>query len=235
MTSAVPARPATATLRAVIFDMDGVLIDTEPVWRRVEIDVFASLGVRITQAECRQTMGMRVREVVEMWHRRRPWSGQSVEEVTSRIVDGVIRHVRVEGVAIDGALTAVATVRRAGLLCAVASSSPSALMSAVLETLGVDSAADVVCSAVDDAHGKPAPDIYLRTASELGVRPASCLAIEDSVNGVLSARAAGMPCVAVPDAVTASDPRLAAATITLESLRELDDGRLDQLRQAYFA
>jgi HAD superfamily hydrolase (TIGR01509 family) len=235
MTSAVPAQPATAALRAVIFDMDGVLIDTEPMWRSVEIDVFASVGVHLTEAECRQTMGMRVHEVVEMWHQRRPWSGPSVADVTARVVEGVIRHVRAEGVAIDGALPAVAAVRRAGLLCAVASSSPPGLISAVLETLGIDSAVDVVCSAVDDASGKPAPDIYLRTASELGVSPASCLAIEDSINGVLSARGAGMPCVAVPDEVTASDPRLAAATVRLESLRDLDDQRLGQLRRTYFA
>ncbi len=88
---------------------------------------------------------------------------------------------------------------------------------------------------MDDAHGKPAPDIYVRTASELHLHPASCLAIEDSVNGVLSARAAGMPCVAIPDAVTAADPRLAAATIRLTSLRELDDERLAEISQAYFA
>jgi HAD superfamily hydrolase (TIGR01509 family) len=235
MTSGVPAQPATAALRAVIFDMDGVLIDTEPVWRDVEIEVFGSLGVHLTEAECRQTMGMRVVEVVEMRHQMQPWPGESVAEVTSRIVGGVIDHVRAEGVAIDGALSAIATVRRGGLLCAVASSSPSALISAVLESLGIDKDVDVVCSADDDVNGKPAPDIYLRTAAELGVSAASCLAVEDSVNGVLSARAAGMPCVAVPDEVTASDPRLAAATVTLESLRDLDDARLDQLRRTYFA
>jgi HAD superfamily hydrolase (TIGR01509 family) len=235
MTPAAPAPSGRAALRAVIFDMDGVLIDTEPVWRSVEIDVFASLGVHVTQAECRQTMGMRVREVVAMWHQRRPWSGDTVDDVTRRIVHGVADHVRAEGVAIDGALAALATVHRAGLLCAVASSSPLELISAVVESLAIGGAVDLVCSAEDDAHGKPAPDIYLRTAAALGVSPANCLAIEDSVNGVLSARAAGMPCVAVPDEVTAADPRLAAATVRLDSLRDLDDARLDQLRKTYFA
>jgi beta-phosphoglucomutase-like phosphatase (HAD superfamily) len=221
-------------LRAVIFDMDGVLIDTEPVWRRVEIEVFGSLGVRITEAECRETMGMRVREVVELWRRRRPWSGDSIDEVTRRIVDGVVEHVRAHGVAIDGAPSAVSAVRRSGLLCAVASSSPPGLITAVVERLGIAAEVDVVCSAQDDAHGKPAPDIYLRTASLLGVAPASCLAIEDSVNGVLSARAAGMPCIAIPDATTASDRRLDTATLRLASLRQLDDRRLAELGHAYF-
>jgi HAD superfamily hydrolase (TIGR01509 family) len=235
VTSVVPTEPARTALRAVIFDMDGVLIDTEPVWRSVEIDVFGSLGVHISEAECRQTMGMRVGEVVAMWHRRRPWSGESVAAVTRRIVDGVAAHVRADGAPMDGAVAAFAVVRRAGLLCAVASSSPPELISAVLDRLDIRERVEVVCSAVDDAHGKPAPDIYLRTAAELGVPPPSCLAIEDSLNGVLSARAAGMHCVAVPDAVTGDDPRLDAATIRLGSLRELDDSRLDELRRTYFA
>ncbi len=234
MTSAAPAGRATSPLRAVIFDMDGVLIDTEPVWRSVEIEVFASLGVRITEAECRQTMGMRVREVVEMWNSRRPWSGPTVDEVTARIVDGVAGHVRAEGNGMDGVPAAFDAVRGAGLLCAVASSSPPVLISAVLDRLDIRDAVDVVCSAIDDAHGKPAPDIYLRTAAELEVSPASCLAVEDSVAGVLSARAAGMACIAIPDGVTADDPRLAAATTRLRSLRELDATRLAELRRSYF-
>ncbi|HEX4579843.1 MAG TPA: HAD hydrolase-like protein, partial [Candidatus Dormibacteraeota bacterium] len=73
-----------AGLRAVVFDMDGVLIDTEPVWRSVEIDVFGSLGLHLTEADCRQTMGMRIGEMVRMWSERRPWSGASVADVVER-------------------------------------------------------------------------------------------------------------------------------------------------------
>jgi len=94
---------------------------------------------------------------------------------------------------------------------------------------------DVICSAVEDAHGKPEPDVYLRTAWLLGVEPAQCLAVEDSINGVLSALAAGMRCVAVPDPVTAVDPRLSAATLRVGSLRDLDRTCLDALRANYFA
>ncbi len=164
-----------------------------------------------------------------------PVDDRVVDDVTGRIVDGVATHVRAHGVPMDGAIAAIAAVRRAGLFCAVASSSPSLLISAVVDRLRIGDAVDVMCSAMDDARGKPAPDIYLRTAAVLGVSPTSCLAIEDSVNGVLAARAAGMPCVAIPDGVTAADPRLAAATVTLASLDELDDARLAQLSRAYFA
>lgn len=227
--------PHGEELRAVIFDMDGVLIDTEPVWRRIEMETFASLGVPLTEAECRETMGLRINESVRRWYTRRPWPDVSPEAVAARILAGVIDAVDEHGVAADGALAAIAAVRRAGLLCAVASSSPLPLIAAVVERLHIAGDVDVICSAEQDEHGKPAPDVYLRAASLLGVPAAGCLAVEDSIYGVLSARAAGMPCIVIPDEVTAADPRLDAASLRLDSLVELDDERLGSLRAAYFA
>ena len=222
-------------LRAVIFDMDGVLIDTEPVWRRVEMEVFGSLGVDLSEADCRETMGVRIADVVSLWFERRPWPGAAPAAVVDRIVDGLVEHVRMEGRPIAGAVEAVRMVRQAGLGCAVASSSPPALITAVIESVGITGDVDAVCSAVDEAHGKPAPDVYLTAAELLGVPPSSCLAIEDSVNGVLSARAAGMACIVVPDTETAADPRLSAATVRLGSLNELDRHRLDAISAGYFS
>jgi mannitol-1-/sugar-/sorbitol-6-/2-deoxyglucose-6-phosphatase len=222
-------------LRAVIFDMDGVLIDTEPVWRDVEIEVFGSVGLHLTEAECRETMGLRVDEVVGLWHQRRPWTGAPVDAVAGRIVAGVIDHVARHGVATAGARAALEMVRRHGLLCAMASSSPPALISAVVDRLDIATLVDVICSAAGESRGKPAPDVYLRTAAALGVPPAGCLAIEDSVNGVLSARAAGMLCIVIPDRSIAPDPRLDAAIIRLGSLLDLDDRRLESVRAAYFS
>jgi sugar-phosphatase len=223
------AGPERARIRAVIFDMDGVLIDTEPVWRRVEMGVFDSVGVHLTEDECRETMGVRIDEAVRLWYRRRPWRGDSVDVVAQRILDGVVAHVRAHGVAVDGALTAIAAVRDAGLLCAVASSSPRLLIDTVIDRLGIAGAVDAVCSAETELRGKPAPDVYLTTASLLGVPPQSCVAVEDSANGVLSARAAGMRCIAIPDGETASDPRLDAATVRVDSLRDLDRALLESL------
>ncbi len=220
-------------LRAVIFDMDGVLIDTEPVWRRGEIEVLGSVGVVLSDSECRETMGTRIGEAVRLWHTRRPWTGASVDEVSSRILGGVIDHVSRAGEPMEGALAAVATVRDAGLRCAVASSSPMPLITAVIDRLGIAAQVDAIRSAEDEVHGKPAPDVYLSTASQLGVEPSACLAIEDSVNGVLSARAAGMPVVVIPDQVTAADPRLHEATLRLSSLSELDAACLASLRASY--
>jgi sugar-phosphatase len=214
--------------------MDGVLIDTEPVWRSIEIEVFASLGLHLTEADCRQTMGMRTAEMVHLWWARRPWSGPSVADVVDRIVVAVGEHVRTRGVAIDGAVEAVRLVRSCRLGCAVASSSPRSLIDAMVARLGIAELIDAVCSAEAEVRGKPAPDVYLRAARLLGVPPTSCLAVEDSVSGVLSARAAGMPCVAIPDGPTGQDPRLDAASARLDSIRDLNHARLESLSAAYF-
>ncbi|MDQ2961130.1 MAG: hexitol phosphatase HxpB [Candidatus Dormibacteraeota bacterium] len=222
-------------LRAVVFDMDGVLIDTEPVWRDVEIDVFGSLGVLLTEDDCRGTMGMRIDEVVRARYAQSPWTGATPEQVTARIVDGMVTRVSADGVALDGAREALATVRDMRLLCAVASSSPQRLIAAVLERLDLLDAADAVCSAEHEPFGKPAPDVYMRAAAALAVAPAACLAVEDSVNGVLSARAAGMPFVVIPDAQVAGDPRLDGAVLRLGSLRGLDRPTLERLSRDYFA
>jgi beta-phosphoglucomutase-like phosphatase (HAD superfamily) len=226
---------ALSRLRAVIFDVDGVLVDTEPVWRRAETDVFASVGLHLSEADCRETMGVRIGDVVRLWHERRPWAGPGVAEITDRIVAAVTEHVRTTDVARDGAVAAVRLAKECGLRCALASSSPLSLIDAVVDRLGLADAVDAVCSAENEDHGKPAPDVYLRAASLVGVEPGDCLAIEDSVIGVLAARAAGMPCIVIPDSITAEDPRLAAATLRLDSLRELDRSRLESLTAAYFA
>ncbi|MBJ7610432.1 MAG: hexitol phosphatase HxpB [Candidatus Dormibacteraeota bacterium] len=233
MTSPAPSA-ARGRLCAVIFDMDGVLIDTEPAWRRVEIALFGSLGLHLSEAECRQTMGMRVQEAVQLWYECHPWPGMSVAQATDQLVDDLITHVREHGEPLPGALEALRLVRGCGLRCAIASSSPLPLIDAVVDRLGIGREVDVVCSAVSEARGKPAPDVYLRAASLLGVATASCLAIEDSVAGILSAQAAGMPCIAVPDPHTADDPRLGAASLLLGSLRELDRERLAWVEAAYF-
>ncbi len=127
-----------------------------------------------------------------------------------------------------GVTAAIALFERCGLRLAIASSSPRRLIDAVCDRLGLGGI-DVRCSAMDEAHGKPAPDVYLTAARRLGVAPAQCLAVEDSLNGLASARAAGMICVAVPDPLLAADPRYSAANLVLRSLTDLDDAALRRL------
>ena len=208
-------------LEAVIFDMDGVLVDSEPIWQDVEIDLLGALGVPLTHELCKQTMGFRVNEAVAYWYERHPWDGPTVDDVAEQLMTGVVDAIGARGEPMVGVGAAVAFIRDAGLRLAIASSSYYRVIDAVLRRLDLTDAFEVVHSAEDEANGKPHPDVYLTAAAKLGVAPADCVAIEDSPNGVLSAKRAGMICVAVPDPGIAGDARFGDADLTLSSLAEL--------------
>jgi HAD superfamily hydrolase (TIGR01509 family) len=209
---------AVPGLDAVIFDMDGVLIDSEPLWRRAEMARFAEVGVHLTDEECRQTMGFRIDETVAYWHARRPWPDADVPAMAASIVDTVVELVHAEGEALPGVGHAIGVCEKLGLRLAVASSSLPRLITAVLGKLGVDEAFEVVRSAADEPYGKPHPGVLLTTAAALGVDPRRCLVIEDSVNGMVAAAAARMRCIVVPER---PDPRFVLAEAVLDSLEDL--------------
>ena len=182
---------------ACVFDMDGVLIDTEPVWRQVERDVFARVGVELSDDQLRDTWGMRIEEVVEHWYLQRPWNGIRPHAVQREIVREMVEYVRSQGVPMIGALQAIDVARTSGLRVAIASSSSRELIDAVIDRLGIVELIDAVCTADDEVRGKPDPAVYLSAARALDVLPSYCVAIEDSPVGVTSAVAAGMRCIGV--------------------------------------
>jgi HAD superfamily hydrolase (TIGR01509 family) len=222
---------------AVVLDMDGLLIDTEPVWRAAQSAVFAGLGVALSESDLLDSTGQPIEELIPVW-RRRPVAGDGMAEwadpgladteIADLIVDRVIAHVAAEGQPMPGVTAAIALFERCGLRLAIASSSPPRLIDAVCGRLGL-TRIEVRCSAMDEARGKPAPDVYLTAARRLGVAGASCLALEDSPAGIASARSAGMRCVAVPDPLLAADPRYREADLVLESLTSLDHAVLRRL------
>jgi sugar-phosphatase len=202
--------------------MDGVLVDSEPLWREVEREAAATVGVALTDAELVETMGVRIPDVVGSWYRRNPWEFPSVEEIVARVVAGVEQAVRDRGAVLPGAVAAVGYASGLGLRLAVASSSPMRLVRAVVDKLGVGNRFEVLHSAESERAGKPSPDVYLGAAARLGVPPAGCLAVEDSTNGVLAALTAGMWCVAVPEH-RPEDGTFHGAHVVLGSLEEFDD------------
>jgi mannitol-1-/sugar-/sorbitol-6-/2-deoxyglucose-6-phosphatase len=221
----VTGQPVTA----VILDMDGLLIDTEPVWRAAEASAFASLGIELSESDLLGSTGQTIAALVPIWRQRPagPHEGTepSDDEVADRITDQVIAHVVAEGAPMPGVTEAIALFSKHGLRLAIASSSPRRLIDAVCQRLGLTEI-EVRCSALDEASGKPAPDVYLAAARALRVAPASCLAIEDSAHGVAAAKSAGMRCIAVPDPLLAADPGYRDADAVLPSLRSLDETAL---------
>jgi sugar-phosphatase len=209
-------------IEAVIFDMDGVLVDSEPLWREVEREVFARVGVHLTDEEMVETMGVRIDEVVARRYRRHPWDGPSREEVVGAVLQGMERAIADGAVLRDGAHEAIDRFARYGLRLALASSSPARIIEAVLRAGGLEGRFEVVHSAEEERLGKPDPAVYLTTAAKLGVPPEGCLAVEDSENGVRAAKAAGMVCVAIPESPPAGGG-FAGADLVLRSIADLDD------------
>jgi mannitol-1-/sugar-/sorbitol-6-/2-deoxyglucose-6-phosphatase len=210
-------------IEAVVFDMDGVLLDSEPIWRAVEREVFGRLGIEVSEEDLMRTMGVRIADVVAGWYRRHPWGGPSPEEIAGEIVERVADTIRREGRLNEGAAEAIGFFRGLGLRLALASSSPMRLISAVLSMGGLEDRFEVVLTAEEEAHGKPDPAVYLRAAERLGARADRCLAIEDSLAGIRAAKAAGMVCIAVPE-LPAEEAEEAGADLVLDSLTELDEG-----------
>lgn len=201
--------------------MDGLLVDSEPLWVRAEIEVFAEIGVLLREEECALTKGLRTDDVVAYWYARRAWPGPSPVDVEQRLVARVAELVRAEGRALRGAAAAIAAARSCAPKLAVASSSPTPILEAALARLDLASAFDVVQSAENERWGKPHPGVFLTTAERLAVAPTECLVLEDSLTGVIAAKAARMTCIAVPVDHPSHDARFALADAVVGSLDDV--------------
>jgi beta-phosphoglucomutase-like phosphatase (HAD superfamily) len=218
----VTARPPTG-FDAAIFDMDGLLVDSEPLWHEAEIAVLGSVGVPLVASSCRQTKGMFVNEVTHYWFERHPWVGPSPDQLAIDVVDAVMELVVVKGALKPGVEAAIEACRSRRLPLAIASSSEYRLIDLVLRHFGLDAVFTTTHSAEDEPFGKPHPGVYLSAAAKLGARRQRCLAWEDSPAGVLAAKAAGMLCVAVPEAEERTRGEMGIADALLWSLAEVDD------------
>lgn len=209
-------------LKAVIYDMDGVLVDSEPMWRMVMVKGFSSVGLDFTEADCRKTTGMRLDEVVAYWHKIHNWQGKSVGILHDEIIDDLCLMISREAEAMAGVMQSIEFFRTHKLKIGLASSSNHRLIQTVLKRLKLEDKFDAVHSAEYLPYGKPHPQVFLECAKDLDVRPEECLVIEDSVNGVIAAKAAKMKAIAVPDAEHAGDKRFVIADAQLTSLLEIN-------------
>lgn len=209
-------------IEAVIFDLDGLLIDSEPLWQEAEILIFKQVNLVLTSELCRQTQGLRIDEVVDYWYRQYPWTNLSKLEVEELIVNKVIELIHLKGQPLPGVSQAIAFVKNQNVKIALASSSTSQIIQAALQKLNLTEVFVEIYSAESEMLGKPHPGVYSTTAQKLNVPPQSCLALEDSLNGVLAAKAAHMKCVAIPEAIQQKNPQFAIADLILKSLEEFN-------------
>lgn len=168
---------------AVIFDMDGVLIDSEPLWKKAIIKVFATVGINLTIEDCARTVGLRLDEVVAFRFRERPWEGKTQQEIIDEIMQEMVHQISTHGKPITGVLESLTYFQQQGLKIALATSSFQELMECTLKTLNISSYFSSTLSAEHLPYGKPHPEVYIESAKNLNVAPERCLVIEDSFNG----------------------------------------------------
>lgn len=209
-------------IKAVIFDMDGLLIDSEPLWRKAEIEIFSKVGVELTEEDCKETMGYRLNEVVDLWFSRHQWKGLSKKEVEEAILQRVSELILSEGTRMAGVEEAIESCINFNLKIAIASSSPMKLIMSVVQLLGMERSFDVLHSAEFEPYGKPHPAVFISTSNKLGVSPHNCLVLEDSLHGVIAGLAAKMKVIAIPDTQQFSNPQFQVADCVLNSLEQLN-------------
>jgi HAD superfamily hydrolase (TIGR01509 family) len=182
-------------IKAVIFDMDGVIIDSEPFHWEVNKRIFKSLGIDVSDEEYYRYIGV---SNTNMWTAIRHGHGlrQSVGELVEMQVNGNVEFMKRERVdPVDGVIALIVALKEAGLLLGIASSSPHRIIELVLEKFSLRRYFNGVVSGEDFKNGKPAPDIFLAAAAMLKVSPGECVVIEDATHGVEAAKAARMKCI----------------------------------------
>lgn len=183
------------TLKAVIFDMDGVLIDSEQFWTQAELDVFSSYGVQVTDDLAAQTKYMTTQEVTEFWYERFPWENFDSSELENKVVTRVIEMIQDQDCTMSGVQEFIKNLKNKEYKIGLATNAPLRVAHVVLEKLQVRDLFDTVHSSEFETQRKPHPAVYLTSAKNMGISPEHCIAIEDSQSGLKAAKEAGMQTV----------------------------------------
>ncbi len=205
----------------VIYDMDGLIINTEPHWRTAIVRVFGTVGLQLTDEDGGETTGQRFDEVVEHWWNKQPWETKTKQQVHDEVIDEMENAIMHHAEAMKGVLASLEYFKGKGVRIALASSSAMRLIKATVKKLEIEQYFDLLVSAEHETHGKPHPAVFIRTAETLGVSVHRCLVLEDSYYGLLAAKSAKMKCVLVPDAINFDDVRFGIADWKIKSLEEI--------------
>lgn len=182
----------------VIFDMDGLLIDSEPLWKEAADKLLHDFGVSLTEKQYSITTGLRTKEFLEHWFVHFGISTTNLPDVENKIVNDVINLVKLKGKPMPGVEYIFNFFLNLHFKIGMATSSPQSLIDIVIEKLGIAAYINAVSSAAELEYGKPHPEVYLKCADKIQSSPSQCLCFEDSFNGMIAAKAAKMKCIVVP-------------------------------------
>lgn len=204
----------------LLFDMDGLLVDSEPYWKLAEKEVFGAHGLNLSDEMLREVMGFRLNEVVQYWYAFQPWENPDFLQTERAITDCMKKYIQSEAKALPGVIDSLEFGKRNGYKMALASSSSIELIETIVDALKIRDYFTLLYSADFEKYGKPHPGIFISAAEKCGSVANECLVLEDSVNGVIAAKSARMVCVAIPEKEKLDDPRFSIADKTLSSLIE---------------
>ena len=208
-------------IKAVIFDMDGVIIDSEPLWRRAMIQSFVEIGIPFTDEHCRLTTGLRFKEVAEFWFTKHQIKHISILEFDELVITRLCQLIIEEGKAMKGVNETLFFLKEKGYKIGIGTSSNTRLMNTVVDVLSIRHYFDTLSSAEFLEYGKPHPHVFLNCAQQMSISPNHCLVIEDSVNGIIAGKAAQMRVLAIPEEINKNNPKFAIADYIGESLFDL--------------
>jgi mannitol-1-/sugar-/sorbitol-6-/2-deoxyglucose-6-phosphatase len=216
-------------LTTVIFDIDGLLIDSEPLWQEAATELFNQFGVQLTDAMYTSTTGLRTKEFVHWWFTYFNIDMAKAAEAEEKIVAGVLRRIEQKATIMPGVPHIFEFFANQSFKIGLATSSPPALIDLVVRMTGIGNYLSATASAEYLPYGKPHPQVYLNCAEAMQSHPTECLCFEDSFNGLIAAKAARMKCVIIPHHSLNKDERWGAADLKLSSLQNFGALHFDRL------
>ena len=211
------------SITTAIFDMDGLLIDSEPLWYEAALESLEKFNIHINHEEYYSSTGLRTKEFLHYWLGKFKVDLSHIPTTEIDITERVIQKVFEKGIMMPGVTSAIALAKKYQLKIGLASSSPLSLINAVLEKTGLQDVFTVTCSAEHLPFGKPHPQVFLDCASALNSLPTECICFEDSFNGLIAAKAARMKCIVVPLPEHVNADKWSIAELKLNSLIDLKE------------
>jgi HAD superfamily hydrolase (TIGR01509 family) len=206
---------------AVIFDMDGVLIDSEPIWKIAMEQAFHSVGCMLTRDDFQKTVGLRIDEVVSYWYKVSPWENETEHEVEQIIIQKMVEFLSVAVKPLVGVVETLQFLKERKIKIGLATSSYRILVDTVLHACNLTDYFQVIHTAEEEEYGKPHPAVYMTAADKLGIDYSKCLVIEDSINGVISGKAARMHVVCIPEKTHVPNPKVIVADYHFETMEQM--------------